>query len=278
MTSITLPRSKSVDGLAYHHTGKGTPLILIHGVGLRSESWYQQIDVLKNFYSVYALDMPGHGESDLLSNPEPMLYDFNEKIAKFIIDEVKQPAIIVGHSMGALVSLSLAKEYPELCLAVVAMNTIYKRSEEAKRAVQIRASNLTTLSNADACAPISRWFSETPSAKDDFHAQLCREWLLSANLEGYAAAYRIFAYEDGPKTATISRLTMPILYLTGDLDKNSNLSMTNALATITPNAESVIINNSRHMTPLTHAHEVNDSLLDFLQRKVSSIESPVNNL
>lgn len=277
MTSITLPRSKSAGGVAYHKIGEGMPIVLIHGVGLRSECWYQQIEALKDFYQVFTIDMPGHGESDLLKNSEPKLYDYTEKLAQFIIDEVKQPTIVVGHSMGGLLSLSLAKEYPELCLAVIAMNTIYKRSEEAKQAVQERASNLTRLSNADACAPISRWFSETPSDKDEYHAQLCRDWLLSANLEGYAAAYSVFAFEDGPKTSALSKLTIPVLYLTGDLDKNSNASMTNAMASITANADAVIINDSRHMTPLTHADKVNQAMLDFLQRRFDEANNTVVN-
>lgn len=268
MTSITLPRSKSANGIAYHKIGEGVPIVFIHGVGLRSECWYQQIEALKDSYQVFAIDMPGHGESDLFSSSEPKLYDYTEKVARFIIDEVKQPAIIAGHSMGGLLSLSLAKEYPELCLAVVAMNTIYKRSKDAKQAVQERASNLARLSNADACAPISRWFSESPSEKDKFHAQLCRDWLLSANLEGYAAAYRIFAFEDGPQTSALSKLMMPVLYLTGDLDKNSNASMTNAMASITPDADAVIIEDSRHMTPLTHADEVNRAILSFLNKRL----------
>ncbi len=273
MTSITLPRSRAADGLAFHQTGEGIPILFIHGVGLRSESWYQQVDAFKNDFSVFTVDIPGHGESDLLHQPEPELFDYTEKMAKFIIDEVKQPAIIVGHSMGALLALSLAKEYPELCTAVVAMNTIYKRSDEAKQAVQERASKLAKLTGADACAPISRWFSETPSKQDEYHAELCREWLLSANLQGYGAAYKVFAYEDGPKTSAVSRFTMPVLYVTGELDKNSNVSMTNALANITPNAEAVIINDSRHMTPLTHADEVNHAVIKFLERRLLNTAS-----
>ena len=273
MTSITLPRSKSADGLAFYHTGEGLAVVLIHGVGLRSESWYQQIDALKNHFSVYAVDMPGHGESNLLSKKEPTISDFTEKMTKFILDEVKQPAVIVGHSMGALLSLSIAKEYPELCLGIIAMNTVYKRSEDAKQAVQLRAANLAKLSNADVCAPISRWFSDNLSDEDKFNAQLCRDWLSAANLDGYAAAYRIFALEDGPKTLNISKLKMPVLYITGELDKNSNISMTNALSKITPKAEAVIIEGSRHMTPLTHHEEVNQAMLSFLQRQVLQRET-----
>lgn len=272
MTSITLPRFKSKDGIAYSQIGKGVPIVFIHGVGLRSEAWYQQVDALKYNYSVFTMDMPGHGESDLLDVSDPTLYDFTEKLAKFMIDVVQQPAIIIGHSMGGLLSLSLAKEYPELCLAVVAMNTIYKRSDDAKRAVQLRAASLQNLSHSDACAPISRWFSETPSRKDAMHAELCREWLMSNELDGYAAAYKIFAAEDGPATASMMNLNLPVLYITGALDLNSNVSMTNAMASITPNAESLIVENSRHMTPLTHALQVNVAIIKFLQKHFGNSE------
>ncbi len=265
MTSKILQRSKSANGIAYSQSGEGVPVVFIHGVGLRSESWYQQVDALKVDYSVFTVDMPGHGESDLFDNEHPTLGDFTEKLAKFIIDVVKQPAVIVGHSMGALLSLSLAKEYPELCRAIVPLNAIYKRSDEAKTAVRERASQLNKLSHADACAPISRWFGDSPSEQDMLHAQLCRDWLLTANLDGYAAAYRVFAEEDGPSTTTLSNLTMPVLYITGELDLNSNVAMTQEMAKFSPKAEAVIIKGSRHMTPLTHAKEVNEALLEFLK-------------
>jgi len=277
MTSITLPRFKSADGLAYSRIGEGVPVVLIHGVGLRSESWYQQVDALKDAYSVFTLDMPGHGESDLLSEANPTLYDFTEKVAKFIIDVVQQPAVIIGHSMGALLALSLAKEYPELCLAIVPMNAIYKRSDDARQAVRNRASSLNQLSHTDACAPISRWFSESPSLQDEFHAQLCRSWLSQANLEGYAAAYRIFAEEDGPATSTIGNLALPVLYITGELDLNSNESMTMAMASITPYSEYFIVKQSRHMTPLTHASEVNAVLKNFLHRRIANADTSILN-
>ncbi len=267
--SITLPlsKTKTTHGLAYSQAGEGLPVVFIHGVGLRSESWYQQVDALQNDYSVYTLDMPGHGDSDLFELNNPTLSDFTEKVAQFIIDVVKQPAVIVGHSMGALLSLSLAGAYPELCLAIVPMNAIYKRSDAAKAAVRLRASQLNELSHADACAPISRWFDTEGSLteKDEYHAQLCREWLLEANLAGYAAAYKIFAEEDGPEQSSLKSLNMPVLYITGELDLNSTVLMSQTMAENTPQANAVIIKDSRHMTPLTHANEVNEALLDLLK-------------
>lgn len=271
MMSITLPRSETSEGLAYHRSGnpEGVPVVLVHGVGLRSECWYQQIDALQAHYDVFAMDMPGHGESVLINKEPAGLADFVEHLASFIENTVGRPAVIIGHSMGALLALTLANTHPQLCLGVVAMNAVYQRSDEAREAVQNRAASLRAAPQTDPTAPVKRWFSDTPSAQDKYHAALCAEWLLAADIAGYAAAYTVFAQEDGPATESLQTLTMPCLFLTGALDANSTPAMSAAMAACVRHAEVVIINDSRHMTPLTHATAVNQALLGFLEEAIA---------
>ena len=78
-------KNKSKNGIAYYKTGKGPAVILIHGLGLRSESWIEQIKILKKNYTIYSLDLPGHGQSKLLSQNKLTLKRFllrNYKIYK----------------------------------------------------------------------------------------------------------------------------------------------------------------------------------------------------
>ena len=67
MMSMILRKNKSSNGIAYYKTGKGEPIILIHGLGLRAESWMEQINFFKKEFTVYAIDLPGHGKSTVLS-------------------------------------------------------------------------------------------------------------------------------------------------------------------------------------------------------------------
>lgn len=53
--------------VSYPEVGEGTPLVLIHGVGMNAASWYPQIETLRRDFRVIAVDMPGHGESDAFS-------------------------------------------------------------------------------------------------------------------------------------------------------------------------------------------------------------------
>ncbi len=100
------------DRISYIHAGSGPPVILIHGLGGSTLVWQRNIDVLAERYSVYAIDMPGHGYS---ANPSSGygLEAANKYLAAFM-DAVKLPeAAIVGSSAGGLVAMTFALNYPE---------------------------------------------------------------------------------------------------------------------------------------------------------------------
>ena len=166
MTLITLPRSKSQSGLAYVKSGQGPSLVLIHGVGLRLEAWMHQIETLSDYFTVYAVDMPGHGESALMPQCRD-IPSYTDAIADWIRDEVKTPVLIAGHSMGSMIALNFAIRFPELCVGVVALNSVYRRSDDAKRAVIDRVQQIKeSITPDNVTAPVKRWF-DFPLLGDD---------------------------------------------------------------------------------------------------------------
>jgi len=87
-------------------------VVLIHGLGASSASWYQQVEVLKNNYHVISFDLPGFGRSSRGNK----LYTPTQ-YAKFIQhiyhQYINKPFSIIGHSMGAAVSLRYSNMYPD---------------------------------------------------------------------------------------------------------------------------------------------------------------------
>jgi len=136
----TLHQLETVD--AYIEHGNGTPVLLIHGVGLKAEAWGAQIPTLAKHHKVYALDLPGHGYSSRISTTIPTLSDFSARIARFIDQVIGEPAVCIGHSLGALICLNLATDHAENVSAFVALSPIVQRSEAAQAAVQQRAQAL----------------------------------------------------------------------------------------------------------------------------------------
>lgn len=92
-------------------TGSGTPVILIHGFGGDLDNWLFNIDALADAAPVYALDLPGHGQSvKAIANP-----GLDTMVAALIglMDHIGvDRAHLVGHSMGGLVSGKTAIEHP----------------------------------------------------------------------------------------------------------------------------------------------------------------------
>ena len=261
---------KTSDGIAYHYNAsnsvdeKAIPIVFIHGVGLRAESWEQQLAVFGDRYRCFAIDMPGHGDSELLENPVLTLDDFAEALKNFINNVIGEPAIVVGHSLGAMTALQTAVTYPEVIRGVAALNAIYDRADSAAQKVQSRAESLlNNLEQNVSEQPIERWFDR--DSQYYIQAEMCRDWLDNGNRLGYARAYRMFAYLSGISAAQLQNITAPTLLLTGELDANSSPEMSLAMANIVPDARAVIVSKARHMTQMTHASEVNSALELFFK-------------
>ncbi len=263
---------KTSDGIAYHYNGndrasdnvdeKAIPIVFIHGVGLRAESWYRQLPAFSDRYHCYAIDMPGHGESELLSNPTLSLTDFADVLKTFIDKVIGQPALLVGHSLGAMTALQTAVSYPEMVSGVAALNAIYERPDNAAQNVQARAESLLDNLDQDVSKqPISRWFDGDAQYQDD--AEWCRVWLDNGNRLGYARAYKMFAHLRGITEADLRTITVPALFLTGEMDVNSKPEMSLAMAELLPNAHAIILPGARHMAQMTHANAVNAALATF---------------
>jgi Predicted hydrolases or acyltransferases (alpha/beta hydrolase superfamily) len=94
----TLQKSKSPNGIAFFKIGSGHPIIFIHGLGLRAECWFHQIEELKKNHTVYTIDMPGHGKSDLLKDQKVSLKSFVKVLVEFIkIQKIDRPIIVDIH-------------------------------------------------------------------------------------------------------------------------------------------------------------------------------------
>lgn len=259
MMSTTRLRSNLGD-LSYVHSGGGPLIVLIHGVGLRADAWCGQIDALSTDFTVMAIDLPGHGAS-VLPEGNRTLADYSDAIAAAL----PGPALVVGHSMGAMIALDMAIRFPDQVRGVVALNAIYRRSVVARDAVMARAASLDGRTMADPSATLERWFGVALSSE----REACRTWLRDVDPAGYAMAYRVFADENGPSDAQLASLTCPALFVTGSKEPNSTVAMSHSMAALAPQGRGIIIDDAAHMMPMTHAAQVNAALQDFANEVLS---------
>ena len=97
--------------------GNGNPLILLHGNGEDHTIFIPAISVLKEHFTVYAIDTRGHGQS--LESDDIHYRTFMEDLKGFIDALSIRKPIICGFSDGAITALMLAYAYPDIPLAIV---------------------------------------------------------------------------------------------------------------------------------------------------------------
>ena len=89
-------------------TGDGPTLLLLHGAGGSTHSYRDLIPLLSDQYRVVALDLPGHGFTQLGAGQRSGLRAMAEDVDRLSTQEGWQPEAIVGHSAGAAVALQMA--------------------------------------------------------------------------------------------------------------------------------------------------------------------------
>ena len=97
--------------LAYNRVGAGPPWVLIHGLGTSSITWSANIAPLAEHFTVYALDLPGHGGSDNLAIDYTIATEMRF-IDGFLERVGVERAAFVGNSIGGLLALRYALEQP----------------------------------------------------------------------------------------------------------------------------------------------------------------------
>ena len=113
-------RTIQVNGsnVAFWESGSGHPIVLIHGMGGSKEHFAWMMPQLEQHYRVLALDLPGFGESDVLTTDLTMA-----AVVEFLNSFRKALGIkkwtVVGHSLGTHIAIQYALQHKETLLGLV---------------------------------------------------------------------------------------------------------------------------------------------------------------
>ena len=102
----------------------GKKLLLIHGTGASSHSWYPLVENLNLDFEILCLDLPGHGFTRAFAKQNKQLATIVDQISFLLRKLDFYPNIIIGHSAGAAVAYELAKKI-ETESSTVAINAAF---------------------------------------------------------------------------------------------------------------------------------------------------------
>lgn len=143
--------------IRYTVVGTGQPLLLLHGFGASIGHWRNNISVLAaQGYQVYAIDLLGFGDSDKPAL-DYSLHLWQELLCDFISDRIQQPTVFVGNSIGALLSLMMAADYPEHTAGVVLVNAaggLNHRPQELNLPLRVVMGTFSKVTQAPVIGPM----------------------------------------------------------------------------------------------------------------------------
>ncbi|MGD1912516.1 MAG: alpha/beta fold hydrolase [Rivularia sp. (in: cyanobacteria)] len=115
--------------IAYGEKGTGKPLFLLHGIGSWSYNWRYLIEPLSEYFRVICFDAKGFGFSEKPLHRQETTGHQVIELQRIITALCNQPVAILAESLGALVGLAFAEEYPQLVsrLAIINVPVFTKR-------------------------------------------------------------------------------------------------------------------------------------------------------
>jgi pimeloyl-ACP methyl ester carboxylesterase len=207
--------------------GGEVPLVLLHGISDNALTWAPVLDGIDARCRVIAPDLRGHGESD---KPEAR-YDaeaYADDVRRLIEEVVGEPALVLGHSLGAVVGVQIGATAPGLvrglCLEdpplyfVNDLNDLYRGLFEG---IVMMARTMQ-----DGSRSADDWFEVMANAPDPFTGKPGIESLSEADIRlrvESIAMMRPQALEDAlagslewDTDRTLRALTCPVTMINGD--------------------------------------------------------------
>jgi pimeloyl-ACP methyl ester carboxylesterase len=108
--------------LRYVTGGTGAPLVLVHTVRTQAEHFRHLIPLVRDRYTVYALDLPGMGYSQIVPGASYDEAAMRAAVKRLITQLDLRDVTLLGESMGAVLALTTAADLPERVRRVLAIN------------------------------------------------------------------------------------------------------------------------------------------------------------
>lgn len=257
----------------YVRTGNGPPLILLHTIRTQLDYFEKLTPALSGQFQVYALDLPGHGQSSLPSVEYTEEF-FRKAVGEFITKLDLKDVTLVGESIGGVLALTVSTELPDRIRSVVSLNP-YDYGEDFGGGIR-RSKNgwMVGLFNTFGSHTFEPRFVTAAVLSGGFYdaSKLPEDLLTEFSRTGYREGYRRAEYSVFKNWTTwldarklYSKITVPVTLVYAS-DDWSNLEERKRNEHAITNAQLITIDNAGHFTALEKPAEVADIILSARAR------------
>lgn len=259
--------------LYYEATGKGRPVVFVHGFGCGIRSWDPQVAALSRTHRVVAYDVRGHGLSDAPIDATAYSQAISIEDLRGLLSHLRiRRAAVVGLSMGGNIALNFALTYPAVVSALVVADTGagsdgtagWIEGAQGFAEALDRGGTERFADMAMASPLFARYCHQGPEAQ-----RFIRSCLMTHRAHGVAHTARevlskrpaIYALED-----RLAKLSVPTLLVVGEHDEPCR-KVHDFMARTIPGARHVVLRGIGHLSNLEASNEFNAAVKRFLARR-----------
>ena len=241
-------------------------IVFLHGWAMNSAVWQPCLQQLPDWIRPLAIDLPGHGDSvDINAGT---LDDYVEYVAQQII----HPVMLLGWSLGGLVSLRLAQRYPEKVSALfqVATNPKFVQGGNWQTAIEASVFEQFAISLEKDRVKTIRRFLALQVRGTDTSMQTVRELQAAIDARGLPDIEALLAglkiLSDTDLTEALQALDCPVSWLLGEKDVLVPLELARALEQMPVDVDIQILAGAGHAPFISHPDAFVNALLQAATR------------
>ncbi|MDK8462966.1 alpha/beta fold hydrolase [Marinobacter sp. SS13-12] len=244
----------------------GETIVLIHGFGANKDNWTRLAGELTDEFNVYAIDLPGHGDSskalDLGYRFEDQVGHLSKILAALDIDKPH----IMGNSMGGAITALYAATFPDQVRTAVLFDPagIFKYDSELVELIVEGDNPLIPSKEGDFKRLIDFALEKKPFVPWPIYEVMEERAIANRDVNQVIfAAIRDSGYEPDFRTA-ITRIDVPVLVIWGMEDRVINYRNADVFVEQIPDARKVLLEGVGH-APMVEVPEESAQLFrEFL--------------
>jgi pimeloyl-ACP methyl ester carboxylesterase len=259
--------------------GAGRPLVLLHGITLSALTWHYQVDDLADRFRVIVLDQRGHGQSGQ-GDDDTTVERLAADLAAVLDTLDLHDAVLVGHSMGGMVTMQLLCQSSDVVDARVAGVVLVATAAGGIAPAFAGAVARTT-------TPVTRrgatWLARRQGSwmpANDLSWALTRLTLGKGAAPSHVELTRTMVAAtpyDVVSDLTLSLLgfdvrdrlggaSVPALIIVGSHDVLTPVRQAKAIARALPHADLIVLPGCGHMVMLERRAELDEAIGDFADK------------
>jgi pimeloyl-ACP methyl ester carboxylesterase len=269
--------------VARYGPGAGPTLLFTHGWGADHQDWSYVIGSLKNQFPVVAWDLPGLGQSSPASDyaMKTLAGDLNS-----VVSSIQGPVIIVGHSIGGILNIEYARQFPEKMgqqvKGFVQVNTTYTNPIETKKGADTsrKLQKLVyepSLQVVTWSSPIARGLGWLAYRSGLAHLQLAKQsfagnetWEQLDHMASYAyrsspgvIAQGVLGMLQWDGSDVLQKISVPTLIVSGNEDVTTLPLASDKMERDIPMAKRISIAGAAHLGPVERHELYADAIRSF---------------